>query len=101
MRRKHVPQRTCIACGQTKPKRELIRIVRTPEGNIEIDPVGKKAGRGAYLCRRTECWEKAFAKGAITRALGQSPSEAEKARLRDQLHLLELEEQLATEESDG
>ena len=55
-----VPQRTCVACRQVKPKRELVRLVRTPEGNIEIDSAGKKEGRGAYLCPTRECWEKAL-----------------------------------------
>jgi predicted RNA-binding protein YlxR (DUF448 family) len=95
MRQKHVPQRTCIGCGQTKPKRDLVRVVRTPDGHIEIDPTGKKPGRGAYLCRRAECWEKALSKGAITRALGVTPSEEEKARLRDQMRLFQLEEELS------
>jgi predicted RNA-binding protein YlxR (DUF448 family) len=54
---KHVPQRTCLACRQVKPKRELIRIVRTGEGSVVVDDIGRKAGRGAYLCRAKECWE--------------------------------------------
>ena len=54
---RHVPQRTCLGCRQVKAKRELIRIVRTSEGNIEIDITGKMAGRGTYLCPNLECWE--------------------------------------------
>ena len=54
---KNVPQRTCVACRQVKPKWELVRIVRTPQGTIEIDPRGKRAGRGAYLCRERGCWD--------------------------------------------
>ena len=57
-REKHKPQRTCIACRQTKDKRELIRLVRTPAGQVAIDPTGKFNGRGAYLCRQASCWEK-------------------------------------------
>lgn len=53
----HIPQRTCVSCHQVKPKRELIRLVRTAESGIEIDRQGKTAGRGAYLCYRLECWE--------------------------------------------
>jgi predicted RNA-binding protein YlxR (DUF448 family) len=56
-RPKHVPQRTCVACRQVKPKRELLRIVRTPQGRVEIDPGGKKSGRGAYLCANRSCWQ--------------------------------------------
>jgi len=54
---KHIPQRTCLACRRIKAKQELIRLVRTINGNIEIDTSGKKAGRGTYLCRAWECWE--------------------------------------------
>ena len=59
-RQKHVPLRTCIACRETRPKRELLRIVRTPEGRILLDPTSKKSGRGAYLCARYSCWQKAL-----------------------------------------
>lgn len=57
MATKHIPQRTCIACRTVRAKRELIRIVRTTANRVEADPTGKKAGRGAYLCRQRECWE--------------------------------------------
>jgi predicted RNA-binding protein YlxR (DUF448 family) len=53
----HTPQRTCVACRQVRPKRELIRLVRLPSGSVEIDVGTSKAGRGGYLCRRRECWE--------------------------------------------
>jgi hypothetical protein len=89
-----MPQRTCIGCGETGDKRGLIRIVRTPEGNIEIDLTGKKAGRGAYLCRKAVCWQKALAKGSVGRVLKATASAEESARLQDQLHLLQLEESL-------
>jgi predicted RNA-binding protein YlxR (DUF448 family) len=55
--RKHIPQRTCVACRKVSPKRELIRLVRISDGSVEVDTSGKKAGRGAYLCRAQECWE--------------------------------------------
>ncbi len=61
-RPKHVPLRTCVACKETKAKRELLRIVRTPEGHVVIDAMGKKSGRGAYLCARLSCWEVALKK---------------------------------------
>jgi predicted RNA-binding protein YlxR (DUF448 family) len=66
-RPKHVPQRTCIACKQVRPKRELIRIVRTPDGHVVLDETGKKSGRGAYLCARRSCWEPAVRKGLLER----------------------------------
>ncbi len=55
---KKVPQRMCIACRQMKPKKELIRIVKSPDGNIELDFTGKKNGRGAYVCNDGECIKK-------------------------------------------
>lgn len=55
---KHTPQRTCIACQEVKAKRELIRLVRVSDGSVQVDSSGKKAGRGAYLCRTLDCWEK-------------------------------------------
>ena len=54
---KHIPQRTCVACGKIKAKRELVRLVRSANGTVEVDTSGKKAGRGAYLCPARECWE--------------------------------------------
>ena len=53
----HPPQRTCVACRQVRPKRELIRLVRLADGSVEIDVGTSKAGRGGYLCRQRECWE--------------------------------------------
>ena len=66
---KLIAQRTCIACRKIKAKRELIRLVRTPEGNIEIDNSGKKEGRGAYLCPAWECWETALKGNQLEHAL--------------------------------
>ncbi len=67
-RRKHVPQRTCIGCREIRPKRELIRIVLTESG-VEVDPTGKKSGRGAYICKAKSCWEDALKKEYLDRAL--------------------------------
>jgi predicted RNA-binding protein YlxR (DUF448 family) len=68
-RRKHVPLRSCIACRERYPKRELLRVVRSPEGTFEIDPKGKLAGRGAYFCRNRQCWEEALQPGRLSKAL--------------------------------
>lgn len=62
------PQRTCVSCGATQSKRELVRIVRADVG-VEVDPTGRKNGRGAYLCRRAECWQKATRSDRLSRAL--------------------------------
>jgi predicted RNA-binding protein YlxR (DUF448 family) len=66
---KHVPERSCIVCRRKKPKWELVRIVRTAEGGVEVDPRGKKAGRGAYLCRQEQCWELGLKKKRLEHAL--------------------------------
>lgn len=63
------PQRTCVACRVTDSKRELVRIVRTPGGEVVIDATGKLAGRGAYLCARQSCWETALKRRLLDRAL--------------------------------
>jgi uncharacterized protein len=64
---RHIPQRTCVGCRQTLPKRSLIRIVRTPQG-VHVDLKGKEAGRGAYLHNLRACWERGL-KGALAGAL--------------------------------
>ena len=56
---KKIPMRMCLGCGEMKPKKELIRVVKSPEGEISLDFKGKAAGRGAYICRSTDCLEKA------------------------------------------
>ncbi len=56
---KKIPMRMCIGCGEMKPKKELIRVVKSPEGDISLDITGKKSGRGAYICRSSECLAKA------------------------------------------
>jgi len=70
LRVKHVPQRTCIACRETRAKRELIRLVRTPGGDVEVDSLGRREGRGAYLCPEEKCWEVGLKKDRLERALG-------------------------------
>ena len=59
MKPKKIPMRMCLGCNEMKPKKELIRVVRSPEGDISLDFKGKAAGRVAYICRSTECLEKA------------------------------------------
>lgn len=55
MTTRKIPMRMCCGCGQMFPKRELVRIVRTPEGKVELDLTGKKSGRGAYICKCLDC----------------------------------------------
>lgn len=59
MKTKKIPMRMCIGCGEVKPKKELIRIVRSKEGEISLDLTGKKSGRGAYICGDLKCLQKA------------------------------------------
>ena len=79
---KKVPMRMCVACREMKPKKELIRVVRTPEGEIVPDETGRKNGRGAYLCRSEACFNKAVKTRALDRALEQPISEVAAAYLR-------------------
>ena len=58
-KKKKIPERRCVGCGETKEKRELIRVVRTPEGEVVLDVTGKKSGRGAYICHSPSCFKKA------------------------------------------
>lgn len=64
-----VPTRMCVACKQMRPKRELVRIVRTPAGEIKIDPTGKLSGRGAYVCPTPACAETGLREGRLQHAL--------------------------------
>lgn len=64
-----LPQRMCVGCRQMKNKKELVRIVRTPQGDIEIDRTGKRAGRGAYLCPAQECLDQAVKGKRLQKAL--------------------------------
>ena len=72
---RHVPERKCVACGQRFAKRGLHRVVRTPDGLVSVDPSGKLAGRGAYLCGSPNCWERGVSKAALDRSLGVSLSD--------------------------
>jgi predicted RNA-binding protein YlxR (DUF448 family) len=79
---RHVPLRTCVACRTTGVKRGLVRIVRTPQGNVEIDMTGRAAGRGAYLCRRRQCWHEALKREALARALRVKLWDADRDKLK-------------------
>ena len=66
---RRVPNRTCVACRSTRPKLDLLRVVRAPDGVVSIDQTGRAAGRGAYVCRDSACLDRAMATGALGRAL--------------------------------
>ena len=87
-RPRHIPQRTCVACRRTTAKRELVRIVRTPQGAVEIDPTGKTSGRGAYLCKAQQCWQLALKKERLDYALKAKLTSQEKEALLQYAHCL-------------
>ena len=78
---KHIPQRTCIACRKTGVKQELVRLVNMPGAEVEVDPTGKKSGRGAYLCPSRSCWDNALKTGRLAQALRTGISPDNKAKL--------------------
>ncbi|HHY62034.1 MAG: YlxR family protein [Bacillota bacterium] len=80
-----VPQRTCVGCGAVRDKRDLVRVVRTPEGQVLLDPSGKRAGRGAYLCPNRDCLAKAARGGKLSRALETDMPDEIIARLQEEL----------------
>ena len=69
MKPKKIPMRMCVGCREMKPKRELIRVVRGPDGTVSMDPVGKKPGRGAYVCRQQACLMRAIRQKQLERQL--------------------------------
>ena len=87
--KKHIPQRTCVACREVNDKKTLIRIVKTADG-VTIDPTGRMPGRGAYLHDTRDCWEKGLKRGALSRALKTEISPADLETL--QAHMASLPE---------
>ncbi|HEV7215190.1 MAG TPA: YlxR family protein [Chloroflexota bacterium] len=89
LRPKHIPERTCVACRSVQakeakqPKRSLVRLVRSPQGDVSVDLTGKKPGRGAYLCASPICWQVGLTKGAVERALKTALSADERAALQE------------------
>ncbi|OYD09944.1 RNase P modulator RnpM [Paludifilum halophilum] len=92
MKTRKVPMRKCVASQEMFPKKELIRVVRTPDHEILIDPTGKKSGRGAYLCAKPEYVEMARKKKALDRAL--------KTKVKEEVYD-RLQEYIATGKLDG
>ena len=68
-KQRKIPMRQCMGCNEHKPKAELLRVVRDPEGNVSLDFTGKKSGRGAYICRDSKCLKKARKSRRIDRTL--------------------------------
>jgi predicted RNA-binding protein YlxR (DUF448 family) len=80
------PTRTCIGCGEARDKRDLVRLVRTTEGDVEVDSTGKANGRGAYVCRNDECFEAAVSRKRVSSALKTNVKDDDVDRLRRDLH---------------
>lgn len=85
MKVRKIPLRMCTGCMEMKPKKELIRIVKSPEGEVSVDLTGKKSGRGAYICKSAECLEKAFKAKRLSRNLDVSISEEIYNKLRSEV----------------
>ncbi len=69
-KKRKIPERQCLGCNEHKPKLELIRVVRSPEGEISLDLMGKRSGRGAYICHSKKCFARARKSKRIDKALG-------------------------------
>ena len=75
MKQRKIPMRMCVGCREMKPKRELLRVVRSPEGEISFDLTGRKPGRGAYVCRSAACLNLAIRKKQLERAFSAAVSD--------------------------
>ena len=100
MKPKKIPMRMCVGCREMKEKRQLIRVVRSPEGELSLDPGGKKPGRGAYVCARAECLKRAIRQKQLERQLGVSRTEDVAAALQRELERW-TEADAAGEKEDG
>lgn len=81
---KKIPMRTCIACKRERPKREMVRVVRSPEGEISLDGSGKLAGRGAYVCAEEDCILKLGRKKLLNKAFSAPVEDAVYRRLEEE-----------------
>ncbi len=91
---KKIPTRRCTGCMESFPKKELIRVVRSPEGEISLDFTGKKSGRGAYICPKTACFKKARKQGRLARSLDVEIPEELYDILEKEVKLSESQEEL-------
>ncbi len=88
MKPKKIPMRMCVGCREMKPKKELIRVVRAPDGSVSMDPVGKKPGRGAYVCRNAACLQRAIKQRQLERQLEVQLTDEVAAQLQQELNSL-------------
>ena len=92
MKEKKIPMRMCVGCREMKPKKELIRVVKSPEGSLSMDLTGRKPGRGAYVCRSKECLKRAIKQKQLERAFECALGEEVSAQLMQELEALEGQE---------
>ena len=85
---KKIPMRMCVGCREMKPKKELLRAVRSPEGQVSLDTTGKKPGRGAYCCYNAECLRRALKQGQLDRQLEVKLTEEVNAELTETMRRL-------------
>lgn len=85
MKEKKIPTRMCTGCGEMKPKSELVRVVRSPDGEISLDLSGRKNGRGSYICKNAACFDKALKKKAFERAFGVKLSDELANSIREEI----------------
>lgn len=85
---KKIPRRTCIGCGEVRNKKELVRIVRTPQHEVLVDTKGKKSGRGTYICPAFQCLENALKGNLLANKLETTINPDDKERLREQLTMV-------------
>ena len=86
IRKKKTPLRMCVGCGEMKPKQELVRVVKSPEGEISLDFTGRKPGRGAYMCKNAGCLKAARKARRLERAFSCKIPEEVYDRLEEELH---------------
>lgn len=85
VKNKKIPMRMCVGCREMKPKRELIRVVRSQDGRVQLDLTSKAPGRGAYICPNNMCFEKAIKTHALERALQQKMDDDVLSKLKEEL----------------
>ena len=85
MKQKKIPMRQCCGCNEMKTKSELVRVVKSPEGEISLDLSSRKNGRGAYICKNLDCFNMAIKKKAFLRAFGENISEQTKQSIEGEL----------------
>ena len=99
MKPKKIPMRMCVGCREMKPKKELLRVVRSPEGEVSFDLTGRKSGRGAYVCADEACLARAIRQKQLERAFSAPISDAVREQLTQQI--ASIPKHVSAEDSDA